>query len=85
MSAPAIQQRATSADTRHGCLAGRSTCTRPVVAEVTAMCIHEHFRTGPICAHHKPMLGAPRGLTCRECLEHPTSSHEPCFLRSVAS
>jgi len=63
------------------CIAGRVPCERPVVAVLTVGCLHEHLRTGPICAHHIER----KRLCCRACLDHPTQPHDRCPVQTLAS
>lgn len=74
MSAPVVEEVPLTTDpSRPGCVAGTARCDRPVVAILTAGCVHEHIRRGRVCAHH---LGL--GLICRVCHDNPVQPHGAC-------
>lgn len=64
-----------------GCVAGWKPCSRPVVAVLTAGCVHEHMRIGPICQHHLDKSG--HGLICRACVDHPAQPHRGCVVHEL--
>jgi hypothetical protein len=63
---------------RPGCCAGQAICTRPVVAILTAGCVHEHIRRGRVCEHHASMQ-----LFCRPCYDNPTQGHGGCVVHPL--